>query len=126
VAGTNLLYTLHWYSCSHAQWLRDKGNTAISKGLALFVTEFGATPANGGVVPTNTVCEAEANLWFTWMAQNDVSGMAWKLASGTDSSNIFASGNKPPVDGPFPDSVLSQTNGASPGHGQFIVNWIRQ
>jgi hypothetical protein len=44
----------------------------------------------------------------------------------TDSSNIFASDNKPPVDGRFPDSVLSQTNGATPGHGQFIVNWLRQ
>jgi endoglucanase len=126
VAGTNLLYTLHWYSCSHKASLRAKGTTAISRGAALFVTEFGATPANGGVAPTNTVCEAEANLWFTWMAQNGVSGTSWKLSSGTDSSNIFASGSRPPVDGPFPDSVLSQTNGSSPGHGQFIINWIRQ
>jgi len=124
VAGTNLLYTLHFYSCSHAASLRAKGDTAISKGAALFITEFGATPANGGVAPTNTVCEAEANLWFDWMKTNDISGTAWKLAAGKDSSNYFTTA--PPVDGPFPDSVLSQTNGASPGHGQFIVNWMRQ
>jgi endoglucanase len=124
VSGTNLLYTLHFYSCSHSQSLRSKGDTAMSKGAALFITEFGATPASGGVAPDNRVCEAEANLWFAWMQTNDISGTAWKLAPGKDSSNYFSTAQ--PVDGPFPDSVLSQTNGASPGHGQFIVNWMRQ
>jgi endoglucanase len=124
VTGTNLLYTLHFYSCSHAASLRAKGDTAMSKGAALFITEFGATPADGGVSPNNKVCEAEANNWFSWMATNNISGTAWKLAAGKDSSNYFTTA--PPVDGPFPDSVLSQTNGASPGHGQFIVNWMRQ
>jgi endoglucanase len=124
VNGTNLLYTLHFYACSHKQWLRDKGSSALAKGAALFVTEFGATPANGGVSPNNIVCEAETNTWFSWMAQNGVSGISWKLAAGTDSSNLLTS--SAPIDGPFPDSVLSQTNAASPGHGQFVVNWIRQ
>ena len=44
LTGTNLLYTLHFYACTHKQALRDKANTAISMGLPLFVTEFGATP----------------------------------------------------------------------------------
>ena len=33
---------------------------------------------------------------------------------------------KSPVDGPFPDSILSQTNGSSPGHGQAVVDWMRK
>jgi hypothetical protein len=78
------------------------------------------------VPPNNKVCESEANLWFDWMATNGISGTAWKLVSGVDSSNIFSSTSKPPVDGPFPDSVLSQTTGSSPGHGQVIVNWLRK
>jgi hypothetical protein len=32
----------------------------------------------------------------------------------------------PPVDGPFPDIDLSQTAAASPSHGQFSVDSIRQ
>jgi endoglucanase len=119
VSGTNLLYTLHWYSCSHAQWLRTYGDAAMSKGLALFVTEFGATNADGG--RDGVVCTAEANLWFTWMAQNGIGGTAWKLARGTDSSNLLASGA--PAGGPWTDSNLSQL---PTGHGQFVVNWIRQ
>lgn len=126
VAGTNLLYTLHFYSCAHGASARAAGDTAMSKGVALFISEFGLTPADGGVPPNNKVCEAEANLWFDWMASKGIAGTAWKLVSGVDSSNIFSSSSKPPVDGPFPDSVLSQTNGSSPGHGQAIVNWLRK
>ncbi len=126
VAGTNLLYTLHFYSCAHAASSRAVGDAAMAKGAALFISEFGLTPADGGVPPNNKVCEAEANLWFDWMAQNGISGMAWKLVSGTDSSNIFSSTSKPPVDGPFPDNTLSQTSGSSPGHGQIIVDWLRK
>ena len=119
VTGTNLLYTLHWYSCSHTQWLRDKGNTAISKGLALYVTEFGATNADGGT--DGKVCEAEADNWFSWMATNGIGGTAWKLARGSDSSNILSSGA--PSGGPWTDSDLSQL---PTGHGQVIVDWIRE
>ena len=124
VTGTNLAYTLHFYSCSHGSGLRTKGTTALSRGVALFVTEFGATPANGGVSPNNTVCEAEANSWFAWMEQNGVGGTAWKLSQGTDSSHLLTS--SAPVDGPWTDSVLTTTNGSPRGHGLFIVNWIRQ
>jgi endoglucanase len=119
VTGTNLLYTLHWYSCSHTQWLRDKGSTAISKGLALYVTEFGATNADGGT--DGKVCQAEANNWFTWMASNGIGGTAWKLARGSDSSNILSSGA--PSGGPWTDGDLSQL---PTGHGQLIVDWIRE
>jgi endoglucanase len=119
VTGTNLLYTLHWYSCSHTQWLRDKGNTAISRGLALYVTEFGATNADGGT--DGKVCQAEANNWFSWMATNGIGGTAWKLARGSDSSNILSSGA--PSGGPWTVSDLSQL---PTGHGQIIVDWIRE
>ena len=81
VVGTNLLYTLHFYACTHKQSLRDKAQKAISMGLPLFITEFGATPSDGGVTKNgdNYVCEGETSTWFTWMAQNNVSGASWKL-----------------------------------------------
>jgi endoglucanase len=134
VAGTNLLYTLHFYACTHKQPLRDKANTAISMGLPLFVTEFGATPADGGVVKSgdNDVCEGETNTWFTWMAANNISGASWKLDQCTDSSCILTA--DAPVDGPWTDNYLTQDTGGTSidggekggGHGQFVVNWMRQ
>ena len=126
VTGTNLVYTLHFYAYAHAASSRAVGDAAMAKGAALFITEFGLTPADGGVPPNNKICEAEGKLWFEWMAKNGISGAGWKLVSGVDSSNIFSSTAKPAVDGPFPDSALSQSSGSSPGHGQVIVNWLRE
>jgi endoglucanase len=138
VAGSNLLYTLHFYACTHKQMFRDKGTTAIQRGIALFVTEFGATPADGGVISRGDpyVCEAEANSWFSWMAQNDVSGTSWKLDTCTDTSCILTPNAF--VGGPWTDDVLTNDAGGTPvatggvqppsvgGHGLFVVNWIRQ
>jgi len=134
VAGTNLLYTLHFYACTHKQALRDKGTLALQRGIALFVTEFGATPADGGVVSRGDpfVCEDEANNWFAWMAQNNISGASWKLDKGTDTSNILTA--DAPVDGPWTDNYLTSDANGTPidgglevqGHGLFVVNWIRE
>jgi len=134
LTGTNLLYTLHFYACTHGQSLINKANTAISMGLPLFVTEFGATPADGGVVKSgdNDVCEPETNVWFAWMAQNNISGAAWKLDQCTDSSCILTA--DAPLDGPWTDNYLTSDSGGTPidggekggGHGLFVVNWIRE
>ena len=132
LVGTNLLYTLHFYSCTHTQWLRDKGDMAIAAGLPIFVTEFGATYADGGLAPNhNYVCEIETSLWFAWMAQNNISGLAWKLDRCSDTSCIL--GPSAPLDGPWPDSALSTDvdgavagAGIQGGHGLFVVSWIRQ
>jgi endoglucanase len=134
VAGTNLLYTLHFYACTHKQALRDKATLALQRGIALFVTEFGATPSDGGVVSRGDpfVCENEANNWFAWMAQNNISGASWKLDKGTDTSNILTA--DAPVDGPWTDNYLTNDANGTPidgglqvqGHGLFVVNWIRE
>jgi endoglucanase len=132
--ATNILYTLHFYACTHKQPLRDKANTAIGLGLPIFITEFGATPADGGVVKSgdNDVCEGEADTWFAWMAQNNISGASWKLDQCTDSSCILTA--DAPVDGPWTDNFLTSDTGGTPidggekggGHGLFVVDWMRQ
>lgn len=124
VKGENLLYTLHFYACSHKDRLRAKADAALAKGVALFVSEFGATPANGGVPPENIVCEPETRAWFDWMAANDISGVAWKLVPGRDSSCLLA--GHPPADGPWTDDDLSGGRAETPGHGLLVVNWLRQ
>jgi hypothetical protein len=140
VSGTNLLYTLHFYSCTHGQWLRDRAETAMAAGVALFVTEFGATFSDGGVGTHAYVCEDETNRYFDWMARNNISGLSWKLDQCADASCIL--GATAGVDGPWTDDRLSSDAGGAHfigalgngvagtaiagGHGQFVVNWIRQ
>ena len=90
VDAENIMYTLHFYSCSHLQWLRDKGDAALALNAPLFVTEWGATAADGGVM-SKEVCDEEAMLWHDWMDANNISWAAWKLDSCTDASCFFNS-----------------------------------
>ncbi|MBB5803674.1 endoglucanase [Saccharothrix ecbatanensis] len=113
VSGTNLMYTLHFYSCSHGSWLRAKGDTAIRSGLALFVTEWGASHADGGT--DGRVCLSEAQAWIDWMRANGVSWTAWKLDVGNDSTNLLARGA--PVTGGWTNYLH--------GHAPFVVTNMR-
>lgn len=45
----NVAYTLHFYAATHKQPLRDKADLAMKRGVALFVTEYGVTAADGDV-----------------------------------------------------------------------------
>jgi endoglucanase len=110
VDGSNLLYTLHYYACSHRGNLRDKGDAARQLGAALFVTEFGATAADGGL--DGEVCLEEAQRWHEWLAARKISWAAWKLdGCEPDSTCLLAPGA--PVEGGWTSEYLH-------GHGLFV------
>ncbi|RAO51377.1 Chitinase [Micromonospora saelicesensis] len=113
VTGTNLMYTLHFYSCTHGASLRAKGDAAIRAGLALFVTEWGASNADGGL--DGRACLPEAQSWIDWMKANGVSWTAWKLDVGTDTTNLLSPGA--PVTGGW--------NNYLHGHAPFVVANMR-
>src|SRR5690606_28843397 len=58
ISGDNLMYTLHFYACTHTNALRSKAEAAYNAGLPIFVTEWGAAPADGGL--DGTLCIPEA------------------------------------------------------------------
>ncbi|TQJ23105.1 endoglucanase [Micromonospora sp. A202] len=113
VTGTNLMYTLHFYSCTHGASLRTKGDAAIRAGLALFVTEWGASHADGGL--DGRSCLPEAQSWIDWMKTNGISWTAWKLDVGTDTTNLLSPGA--PVTGGW--------NNYLHGHAPFVVTNMR-
>lgn len=88
----NIAYTLHFYAGSHGQYLRDWASTAMSNGIALFVTEWGSVDASGD----GGVNAAETNLWVNFMKANGISNANWALndkAEGASSLTPGASGN---------------------------------
>lgn len=78
IPGNNLMYTLHFYSCSHGGALRANAMNAHAQGVPLFVSEWGATEADGGIGGT-AVCTQSADAWHAWMNANHISWAAWKL-----------------------------------------------
>jgi len=59
----NIMYTLHFYAATHKQWLRDKADYAVKKGLPLFVSECSSMFANGN----GKLDYPEMQNWITWM-----------------------------------------------------------
>ncbi|HTF96308.1 MAG TPA: cellulase family glycosylhydrolase [Cellvibrio sp.] len=87
-AYTNIAYTLHFYSGTHKQFLRDKAQTALSKGIALFVTEWGSVNADGnGAVDT-----AETNAWLSFLKTNGISHANWALNDKAEGSSALTPG----------------------------------
>jgi len=107
----NIMYTLHFYSCTHSAFLREKGDYALDRGLAIFVTEWGATDANGGTGSSATLCLDEAQLWHDWMNQKGISWAAWKFDQCKDLTCYFKSGAA--VTGGWTDAQLN-------GHAPFV------
>jgi len=111
LSGTNLMYTLHFYACSHGSSYRAKAQAAYDAGLPLFVTEWGATPADGGL--DGTVCEADAQAWHDWMDPRGISWAAWKLDGCEDSSCYFKDRTVPVTGGWTADDLN--------GHAPFVI-----
>jgi endoglucanase len=119
VSGSNLLYTLHFYSCTHRQPLRDKANTALSLGAALFVTEWGATDSQGGTPGNPTLCLDEAQRWHDWMNTNKISWAAWKFDRCVDTTCYFNPNVMVPTSGGWTDAMLY-------GHGPFVRDRMKE
>lgn len=100
---SNIMYALHFYAGTHTQWLRDNANNALSKGIAIFVTEWGTSDASGsGGVYLN-----EAQNWINWMNTNKISWCNWSLCPKAESSAALLPGTS--MNGPWADSVLSES-----------------
>jgi aryl-phospho-beta-D-glucosidase BglC (GH1 family) len=115
IDDANVAYTLHFYACSHQANIRANGTAALAAGLPVFVSEWGATNADGGTSANPGVCEDSARQWQDWMEQNDISWAAWKLDAGGDSSSILATGA--PVDGGWTDDQIH-------GHGYLVHEFM--
>jgi endoglucanase len=111
VQGTNLMYTVHFYSCEHRAAQRAQALAARQQQLPIFVTEWGATAANGGTDPNGEICTEEAQLWHDFMNQEGISWTAWKLDDCTDLSCLLLP--SAPRLGGWTDEWLN-------GHGPFV------
>jgi len=81
----NLMYTLHFYAATHKQWLRDRGDYAMKKGLALFVSESAGMKANGD----EELDYDEWNKWIKWMEANKISWITWSIADKDESCSML-------------------------------------
>ena len=81
----NLMYTLHFYAGTHGQYLRDKAQAALDKGLPLFVSEFGISEASGN----GNLNKSEGARWMKFLKKNKIGYIGWNLSNKDESSALI-------------------------------------
>ena len=81
----NIMYTLHFYAATHGQWLRDRGEYALSKGLPVFVSECAGMEASGDG-PLNL---EEWQKWLDWMQRRSISWVAWSVSDKDETCSML-------------------------------------
>jgi len=85
---TNIAYTLHFYAATHKQSLRDIASTALSKNIALFVTEWGTVDASGA----GSVDQTSTNEWMNFLKQHQISHLNWSLNDKAEAASALKPG----------------------------------
>ncbi len=98
---SNIMYALHFYSGTHSQSLRDKANTARSRGAAIFISEFGTSASSG----TGGPYIPEADTWISWANTNMISWVNWSVTTKNETSAALKTTAS--MAGPWADSDLS-------------------
>jgi endoglucanase len=82
---SNLMYTMHFYAGTHKQWLRDRTDQAIKKGLPIFVRECAGMQATGD----GPIDHAEWKKFKDWMDENKISWAAWSLSDKNETCSVL-------------------------------------
>ena len=99
----NLMYTMHFYAGTHKQWLRDRTDAAIAKGLPIFISESAGMDATGD----GKLDDKEWNKYINWMQKKKLSWITWSVSDKDESCSVLrksASG-----DGKWTDNDLKES-----------------
>jgi endoglucanase len=81
----NLMYTMHFYAGTHKQWLRDRTDEAIKKGLPIFVSECAGMEASGD----GPIDYAEWNKFISWMDNKRLSWIIWSVSDKNETCSVL-------------------------------------
>ncbi len=85
VGYNNIMYTLHFYANTHGQWLRDRADYALGKGLPIFVSECAGMEASGD----GPISPEEWRNWLDWMQRHSISWVAWSLSDKDETCSML-------------------------------------
>jgi len=112
ISGSNIAYTLHFYAGTHKQFLRDKAISALSRGIPLFVIEWGTVNADGD----GGVDQTETQAWMNFLKQNGISHANWSITDKVEGSAALVPGAS--ISGGWNDSQLTAS-------GRYVKSIIK-
>ena len=72
----NVMYTLHFYSATHGEDVRNMAEEMSKAGLPIFVTEYGVTASSGGL-PRDL---ESADAWIDMLERENISYCMWSFS----------------------------------------------
>lgn len=81
----NIVYTLHFYSGTHKQDLRDKIDYCLQNNIPIFVSECGLTDASGD----GARYFDEFITWINYLNDKKISWLYWSLSNKNEGSAIL-------------------------------------
>jgi endoglucanase len=81
----NLMYTVHFYAATHKQWLRDRTDEAMKKGLPVFISECAGMEASGD----GPIDYPEWQKWIDWMDQRGLSWITWSVSDKEETCSVL-------------------------------------
>lgn len=109
VAGENLMYSLHFYAGTHGEWLRQRVDDCLNKGLPIFVSEWGTSRADG----SGGVFLEESGVWLDFLEARGISWCNWSLCDKNETSAALKPGTSP--DGTWTEADLTES-------GRFVFS----
>ena len=110
----NIMYTMHFYAASHGKELREKTEYALSKGLPIFVTEWGTTKNTG-----DQFYPEESLDWLSFLDKHNLSWANWSVNNKGEDSGILIYNSDREGKGNWKESDLSKS-------GLFIRKVLRK
>ncbi len=112
LVGPNIAYTLHFYAATHKASLRRKAQVALSRGAAIFVTEWGTCESNG----TGKLDAPETRKWLDFMDQNKIGWCNFSVGDKEETAAVLIPGAA--ADGGWTDAMLTES-------GRLVRNELR-
>ena len=82
---SNIMYTVHFYAATHKQWLRDRCDAALSKGVPIFISESAGMEASGD----DAINDEEWKRWIDWCGQRHISWVVWSVSDKDETCSVL-------------------------------------
>ncbi|MCR5512509.1 MAG: glycoside hydrolase family 5 protein [Prevotella sp.] len=97
---SNIMYTVHFYAATHGDYLRERTEAAVKKGIPVFISESGVTEASG-----DGKIDAESEeKWVEMCERLGISWVCWSLSDKNESSSMLLP--RATATGPWADDVI--------------------
>lgn len=98
----NIMYTVHFYAATHGDYLRQRTEDAVKKGIPIFISESGATEASGD----GKLDPESEEQWIQMCERLGISWVCWSISDKNESCSMLLP--RATATGPWPDDVIKE------------------